>query len=552
MTWVICFATFFPTLLAYSQTPASTLYNQLLAWLTWGVVLVVGGRAQHRLNGKLLMATLLLGAAAAYSALRLGEPGSEMATLGLLAGAVALTAVASAERHGQWAGLGAGLALGCLMAGTAGLLIGCIQVFLPHLADGEWVARSGLSGRAVGNVRQPNHLATLLLMGAVGAVWLGVMWRRHWLVGALLLGALVFGIVLTASRTGLWFGVPLLVLWGLVDRELPKPWRLLLLATPLMAALSWWGLHLWAESGAGVFGAEARLDQEGAGSPSRIAILKNAWALLLMHPWTGVGWGEFNRAWTLTPFPDRPVAFFDHTHNLPLQLLVELGWPLGLTVLGLLLAALWQALRLAQQARGEDAVQRRAAFMLVLVVGVHSMLEYPLWYAYFLLPTTLAWGLALAPASSALAPSLHSRWPRCVGALMIAGSLYAFLEYRHVAAIYAPAAQDRPLAQRIERGQRTLLLSRHADYAAATAMGTGSAALAAAQRTGHQLIDARLLIAWAKSLHAAGETDKARYLVARLREFRSRDGEAWLKRCVEDPAEWMCEAPTGRYSWKDF
>lgn len=551
---LVAAATFLPTLLAYSETPASTLYNQLLAWLCWGLVLLVAGAAQHRLNGKLLAAACLLGAAATYSALRLNAPGSEMATLGLLAGALALSAVASAKRGEHLAGLGTGLALGCLLSGAAGLLLGSIQVFLPHVPDGDWIARSSLPGRAVGNVRQPNHLATLLLMGAVGAVWLGVAWRRHWGLGAVLVGGMVFGIVLTASRTGLWFGVPLLVLWGLLDRELPRPWRLLLLATPLMAAVSWWALHLWAQSGAGVFGAEARLDQEGAGSPSRIAILKNAWALLQMHPWTGVGWGEFNRAWTLTPFPDRPIAFFDHTHNLPLQLLVELGWPLGLAVLALLLAALWQALRNAQRARGEEALQRRAAFMLVLVVGVHSMLEYPLWYAYFLLPTALAWGLALAPQARFAEASLKRTvaWPQALGACMMLGAAFAFWEYQKVVAIYAPARDDQPLAARIERGQRTLLLSRHADYAAATAMGATPAALAAAQRTGHQLIDARLLIAWAKSLHAVGETDKARYLVARLREFRSRDGEAWLAQCAENSSAWMCAPPSGHYTWKDF
>ncbi|MDG4869776.1 O-antigen ligase family protein, partial [Guyparkeria sp. 1SP6A2] len=80
---------------------------------------------------------------------------------------------------------------------------------------------------------------------------------------------------------------------------------------------------------------------EGAGSPSRLAILDNAWALTLANPWLGVGWGEFNFAWSLTPFPDRPVAFFDHTHNLPSQLAVELGLPWAGAVLLLMMGALW-------------------------------------------------------------------------------------------------------------------------------------------------------------------------------------------------------------------
>src|SRR5439155_17968394 len=95
--------------------------------------------------------------------------------------------------------------------------------------------------------------------------------------------------------------------------------------------------------------------------------------LIRMHPWAGVGFGEFNFAWTLTPFPGRPVAFFDHTHNLILQFVVELGVPLALLVLGLLLWALALALRGALQPAVVDAdgaapgtaLLRPAAFMMV-------------------------------------------------------------------------------------------------------------------------------------------------------------------------------------------
>lgn len=547
---LLLLACLLPTLLAYHRSPASTLYNQLLSLGLWGALLCASPHP-GLLGARAPRAALLAAAGVALAAL-LGMAGSHslqdgVALVFLLAAALLLTLPA----RGAEPELDRGLALGLLLTGLAGLLIGLVQVFLPQWADGQWIARSGFVGRAVGNVRQPNHLATLLLMASVAWVWLGVRQQRGAREGALVLFLLVFGVVLTASRTGLWFGIPLLLLWGLADRELPGRWRALLLATPLMAAAAWGLLHLWASSGAGVFGAEARLDQEGAGSPSRIAILKNAWVLLQTHPWTGVGWGEFNRAWTLTPFPDRPIAFFDHTHNLPLQLLVELGWPLGLAVLGLLLLAFLQALRLAWRARGPQALRRRAALMLVLVVGLHSMLEYPLWYAYFLLPTALALGIALAPEAGAR-NAAAARWPRAAGLLLLLGSLFAYAEYQQVAAIYAPGPADEALAERIERGQRTWLFGRHADYAAATALGPDAAALAAARRTGHQLIDARLLMAWAKSLHATGQTDKARYLVERLREFRSREGQAWLRGCEDEPTRWMCSPSTGRYGWRDF
>ena len=38
---------------------------------------------------------------------------------------------------------------------------------------------------------------------------------------------------------------------------------------------------------------------------------------------------------------------------------------------------------------------QRAALVMVVMVAVHSMLEYPLWYSYFLLPAAFAFGLCL-------------------------------------------------------------------------------------------------------------------------------------------------------------
>ena len=45
---------------------------------------------------------------------------------------------------------------------------------------------------------------------------------------------------------------------------------------------------------------------------------------------------------------------------------------------------------------------QRAAFVIAFMVAVHSMLEYPLWYAYFLLPTAFAFGLCVERIDPAL------------------------------------------------------------------------------------------------------------------------------------------------------
>lgn len=563
-----------PSLLAYSLSPSTTLLNQLLALGLWGGVLLQalpraasdGAALLPRSRwGLVAIGVAVFGAVAGVKLTALTAlPALALAMAGVL---VLAGARAGASEGGlAW---GRWLALGLLLAAVGGALVSLVQVFVPEWTDAAWIARSGIPGRAVGNIRQPNHLASLLLWGCIAAVWLSESWgiRRPALRALLpvMLWLLLFCVVLSASRTGMWFGVALLVLWGVLDRQLSGPARLSLLLTPLLTAASWQFMHWWSAASGHAFGAEARL-AEGAGSPSRVAVLKNTWALLQQHPWRGVGWGDFNFAWTLTPFPDRPVAFFDHCHNLVMQVLVEMGWPLGLLMLGGLGWLLWLAGRAAVRAQGAMALQRRCALMVVLMIGLHSMLEYPLWYLYFLLPTAFALGLALAtdPVPAAVTQDLTPVEPRdprrrlmqLGGALMVAGAFFAAWDYLHIVDIYRSGPRLPPLEERIARGQRSLLFSAGADYAAATVPAASRATLEAAQRTGHNLIDVRLMIAWAQSLHAVGETDKARYLVQRLREFHNVAADDWLDECERWPAHAMrpfqCEAPQRSYRFEDF
>lgn len=545
-----------PTLIGFTQAPASSLYGQLLSIAAWALLMgLIRPTQALPLPALLVPAALLLLMLGVISSAWGGNPEQGIESIALLLAAATLFCQGA---RGELPTLGEGVAWGCLLVGLCGALIGFVQVFTPAWTDGHWIAKTPFAGRAVGNIRQPNHLATWLLLAAVGLVWLAQL--RNWplKVTAALMTVLIAALVLTASRSGLWFGVPVLMLWGAADRRLQPRLRLLLMLTPLIAGLAWMGLHWWAASGHGSFGAEIRLEKEGAASPSRLSILRDSWALLMQQPWTGVGWGAFNRAWTLTPFPERSVHFFDHSHNLPLQLLVELGLPLGLLVIGLMVAAFFGAWRLVRaEPSGLAESPRRALFTMLLVLGLHSMLEYPLWYPYFLLPAALIAGLCFASAPAPQGPT-SAKWPlqlpRVLGALLFAGTALAFFEYQKVASIYTPPKEELPLALRLDAGMRALFFSHYADHAAAITLSPSKQTLAAAERSGRQFIDAKLLIAWANGLIAIGEVDKARYLVARLREFRSREGEEWLQRCANQATagDWMCRPPERSYSWRDF
>ena len=531
-----------PTLLAFNVAPSSTFLNQALSFGCWGWFVMACAWGQH--NGAIdwrrvspLAAALVsvIGAAAASWLL-----GSLPASLALSAVATLfaalLVAVAggAAARGPQALPFFAAFCWGWVAAGALGVAIGVVQVFLPELTDGDWIAHPGIVGRAVGNLRQPNHLSSVLLWACVALVALLELRRLRLPTAAALFTLMVFAVVLTASRTGL-LSVLLLALWGVVDRRLLRATRGMLIAAPLVFLLAWLAMSAWGQMGEHNFGGAARLAETDI-SGSRFGIWANALSLIAQQPWRGVGFGEFNFAWSLTPFPGRPVAFFDHAHNLPLHLAAELGLPLAAIVLTLLLWALWRITHAALRADGDSGATLRCAVVMVVMIGLHSLLEYPLWYAYFLLPAAWVWGYALGlPQGS---PQVSHRMPATAragavslallfaGAALVVGAALSVFDYTRVSAIFSATEGAAPLQQRIAAGQRSVFFAHHADYAAATVEGQGEGesdgkSLAPFRGATHFLLDTRLMMAWAEALRASGQDDAARHVVMRLREFRN-------------------------------
>ena len=138
---------------------------------------------------------------------------------------------------------------------------------------------------------------------------------------------------------------------------------------------------------------------------------------------------------------------------------------------------------------------------MVLLMALHSQLEYPLWYAHFLLPTALAWGLCLG-AGATPAPGIKplervARWPIVAGLTMVIAAVVVVADYRRVVVIFLPPAAASPLEARIADGQRSWFFAHHADYAAATTAARPADAMAAFERAPHDLLDTRLIVAWA-------------------------------------------------------
>lgn len=560
-----------PMLVAFNTQPATTLVNQLLTTAGWGAVCMLKGAApapalRMRPTAALLSVLAVLMAAVLLSWSQNLPAGLALEALGSLGIAACLVALASQPALTMPAsGDRRTFTDAVLVTAVLSAVLACIQIFAPNWVDGTFIARSEMPGRAVANLRQPNHLASLLLWGLVAWVpmrhterWFGK--RMHGGVSAALGVLLILGLVLTGSRTGA-LGAVLLAVWGWSDRRLAGKARAGLLLAPWVYLACWGLMMLWGQLTGQLFGGEEHLRNGGAEvlTSTRYVMWQNALALIQAYPWLGVGFGKFGMAWTLTPFANRSGELFDHAHNLPLHLAVELGLPAAILVMALLSWALWQAARRSWQVTGDEGVAARAVFVMLPIIGLHSLLEYPLWYNYFLLPTAWAWGLSLRQSLDVAQSAPEQAHPRtgvvALGLAMVAGALYLQWDYRSVVALYLPSDSTLSLPQRIAVGQTSLVFSRFADYAAVTTTEQPAQAIALFQTAALVILDPSVMEAWAKALNATGQTDQASYLAERLREFQDPYSKEFFAPCdvtALSPKPFQCEASRQEHSWKEF
>jgi len=554
--------------------PIVTMANQLTAILGFGLVLLLAP-APRPLAGTWRAAAPLLavfGLAAAACALSIATGGLPSPPgIGVL-GIIALGAAVAL--HGACAGASdpapflRAFAIALVVGGACGALVAVAQTFAVDHLDNIIIALPMRRGRVGGNVGQPNQFADSMLWGLIALVPLARAWHdkagsRPARAGWVLLGLLmILGLVLTGSRTP-FVALALLAAWGVSDRQLARPLRIALVLSPLVAVLMSWGVHGMGSLLHVEAGITDRSDATDVTS-FRSEIWSQSIALIKANPWFGVGWGGFNLAWTLTPFGARNAGLVDNAHNLVLHLAVELGLPLALLMTGLLVASLVFAIRRTWRLAGEVGMGARAALMIVVVMGLHSMLEYPLWYAYMLLPTAWAFGFAVGSGTTAAAaepsgegaghaaPLRAWRW---VGALMVVLAPSAWLDYLNIVKLFMPDMTSLPFEERIARAQASPLYGNQADYVAITNLKLSPQTALLLPRSSHVLLNGRLMYLWANVLDAQGQTDKARFMAARLHEFNLPGPRAWFAAC-DDAAvtakPFQCLAPQHPVTWRDF
>jgi hypothetical protein len=275
------------------------------------------------------------------------------------------------------------------------------------------------------------------------------LWHRHYvtLVAAIFLG---FGNAASSSRTGLMQLCMLIVLawvWGRQSASRPQgdtrqldPWNLVLVAAGAYAIASLtlpWLAGLDPMSS----GAWARLRSGDPLCASRTTLWANVIHLIAQKPLTGWGWGELDYAHFISLYPGpRFCDILDNAHNLPLHIAVELGLPAALGVCSGVLWLIWRG-----QPQRECDPDRQIAWGVLAVIGLHSLLEYPLWYGPFQTAALLSLWWLMSHSNQTLVHSENIKTPRIIQGLLglsalavIATCGFAAWQYQLASQIYLP------------------------------------------------------------------------------------------------------------------
>ena len=469
-------------------------------------------------------------------------------TLGLSAALACIALMARVGLHVAWRGNGlvVWVAAAWVLAASISSVLGILQYLgLAHdLAP--WVNQP-LPGDAFANLRQRNQFASLTSMGLVaGLAWLadlvqrGPIQPRVQFMAWVVLNLLAAGVACSVSRTGAlqWLTVGLLGAgWAWRASQRGRPAQSLVLAVACLAPVSvalWSMLMPWlATQVTGHVGASMLLRVVGQAQDygvcgTRGVLWSNMATLIAQRPWLGWGWGETDVAHFMTAYPGaRFCDMLDNAHNLPLHLAVELGLPLAVLLLGM--GVLWV---LRRRPWRETDAWRSMAWGVLWVIGLHSLVEYPLWYGPFQMTAGLAVGLLWRQASDAplSAADMAHRVPSSraqlvaisVACALFLGCLYAAWDFNRVAQIYrAPAQRDALYRDDpMQHANASWLFRNQAEFAKLTTqeVSTDNAqeVFDLAARVMHYSPEPRVVQRWIDSATLLGQDDLANTLSERL------------------------------------
>lgn len=542
---VLCIA--LPWLNPFASSPSTAVIPLLVSWMLAACALLAVVelpllKTRWTLTERVVFAVLLAWLAA--SLLWVPQVVDRALTAGLVASLMCVWVMAAVGRRAavdesllRW------LVLGLLAAAVISAVLGMLQYLGLARELSPWVNQP-LKGDAFANLRQRNQFASLTSLGLVILLgWVGAQSKGHsmsrggWAWVLLLLNVLAAGVACSVSRTGAvqWVLVGVLMAawgWRTTQREdgFGQGLKWLALSAPVWMAvwsvvMPWLALQTTGEWGASMLLRVAGQAQDYAACGGRRVLWANVLTLIAQQPWLGWGWGETDYAHFMTSYSSlRFCDMLDNAHDFPLHLALELGVPFALAVLAV--SAVWVLRRTPWR---EQDPWRVMAWCLWVVLGLHSLLEYPLWYGPFQMTLGLVIGLLWAPSMGQSSADIQPEGqvgPMSVAALLFIGCLYAAWDYNRVGQIYRQAVsrdaayRDNPL----HHAKQSWLFKNQADFAELTTQtitaDNAGELYPQALRLMHYSPEARVVQRVIDSAKLLGHDAQAQTLTERLEDVR--------------------------------
>ena len=306
-----------------------------------------------------------------------------------------------------------------------GLVVGALlqsAVMVMQFADWEHyfhgVVSHTSSQNIFGQLGQRNHLGHYMLWGVLAAAYLWSSRQIRPMLGLVLTVWLGISMGLVGSRSVIVYAVvvsALAVVWRLRGGAAINRAVLIVLFAMVWVAMMQLGVVKWLallDTATVHSGLERVLASGGEVDPARNFEWRKALRVFQTSPWWGHGWNSYSLQGFLMDaqpeFLQRPHSnvLFTHSHNIILQLLAEMG------AVGTALVVGGFAWVLRPYFRQPERTEPLFLLGMLAVSLCHSLLEYPLWYVYFLVPFAV-----LMSVTEPGRPAVHSvqlgsrRWP---------------------------------------------------------------------------------------------------------------------------------------------
>lgn len=272
----------------------------------------------------------------------------------------------------------------CIFVGLVSSFI-ILQQWLLLTNGGIWTVDIPSGGRPFANFAQPNNAASFLLLSVLATLYLYEKKIIHHLTGIGLACLLLFCLALTQSRT-VWIFIVCFLIWWLCKSSCfsARLGKYAIFYFAIIFVLS----AITAPYLSDLIDITLVRDvvERATSGHHRILMWKQLLYAVSQEPIWGYGWNQVSVA-QLSVFEDYPIGpWTEHSHNIILDLLIWNGVPIGILIIGFFALWLWKLSKLT------TSIEVFIGLAMMGVLIVHGMFEYPLEYAFFLLPMGLILG----------------------------------------------------------------------------------------------------------------------------------------------------------------